>query len=304
MIEGEDRAAARTKRGIAYEERGEGAAFVALHGHSLDRRMSIGAFEPLFAERRAVPAGGGRGYRRIYPDLPFMGESTDEPGGSGHDGVLDALCDFIGEVAPAGPILLAGESYGGYLARGLAKRLGERVKGLFLLCPAIVARRADRELPGLEVLREEPSWRERAREAGASEADIADYEELAVSRCGYAFERFRAEVLQGIRVARLDAESRYLRGSVGFSFDAMGRARPGADPAEGAFDRRFEGPAAFFLGRQDSSVGWKDALRLAGLYPRASYHILDRAGHNAQIEAPEAFAAAFGAWLAACEEFA
>ena len=52
----------RSKGGIAYEERGSGAAFVALHGHSLDRR--------------------------IYPDLPFMGESTDEPEGEGHDGML------------------------------------------------------------------------------------------------------------------------------------------------------------------------------------------------------------------------
>lgn len=289
----------KTKGGIAYEEVGEGYPFIALHGYSLDRRMSLGAFEPLF-EARAERAMG-RAYRRIYPDLPFMGESTDAPAGRGHDGMLDALRDFIIEVAPDGKFLLAGESYGGYLSRGLAREFGDRVAGLYLLCPAIVSRRANRDLPRLEALREEPHWRERAVVAGASESDLAAYEELAISRNSYAFERFKLEVLAGIRVARLSALSRYLDGDEAFSFDAMTRRKPGADQAEGAFDRRFEAPAAFFLGRQDTSVGWKDALRLAELYPRASYHVVDCAGHNAQLEAPEAFAAAFGAWLEDCE---
>jgi pimeloyl-ACP methyl ester carboxylesterase len=291
--------ARKSRGGIAYEERGEGAAFIALHGHSLDRRMSIGAFEPLFA---AGARQGGRSYRRIYPDLPFMGESADSTGGEGHDGFLHALCDFIGEVAPEGPLLLAGESYGGSLARGLARELGARTRGIFLLCPAIVARRRDRDLPQHRVAREESGWRAAAIAAGATEADLADYEELAVSRSLGAFERTRDEVIAGIRVARLEDLQRYYAGDEAFTFDRMGSARAGTGPAEGVFDRPFGGPACFFLGRQDSSVGWRDALRLAELYPRASYYIVDGAGHNAQIEAPEAFAAAFRSWLGACEE--
>ena len=276
----------RSKGGIAYEERGSGAAFVALHGHSLDRRMSIGAFEPLFAPHGA--------YRRIYPDLPFMGESTDEPEGEGHDGILAALCDFIREICPEGTILLAGESYGGYLARGIAKEFGSRVGGLFLLCPAVVARRRARDLPGACVAREWSGWRDEVRAEGASDRDLADYETLAVVESAGHFRRFRSEVLAGIRVARLSTMDRYCAGAEAFSFDHMGAA---GEP----FDSLFEGPACFFLGRQDSSVGWRDALRLAERYPRASYHVLDGAGHNAQIEVPEAFAAAFKTWLADCE---
>ncbi len=278
-----------SRSGIAYEEEGSGHAFIALHGYSLDRRMSIGAFEPLFAE-------SDRKCRRIYPDLPFMGESTDEPEGSGHDGMLAALAAFVREFAPEGPLLLAGESYGGYLARGLAREFGSRVEGLFLLCPAIVARRGDRDLPLPVVTREEGLWREAAKAAGASEADIACYEEHAVDRSERAFARVRAEVISGIRIARLSALELYLSGSESFSFDRLGRAGTEGEP----FDPAFEGPACFFLGRQDSSVGWRDALRLAGRYARASYHILDGAGHNAQIERPAAFAAAFREWLDAC----
>ncbi len=251
--------------------------------------MSIGAFEPLLA---------GKPYRRIYPDLPFMGESTDDIPGSGHDGMLAAVIDFIREVIPAGPFLLAGESYGGYLARGLARELAERVAGLFLLCPAVVKHGAGRDLPPAFVASEEGGWKEEARAAGATSEDLADYEALAVVRNEANFRRTRAEIISGIRVARLPAMERYCGGKVAFSFDTLGKAGTAGEP----FDRTFDRPASFVLGRQDSSVGWRDALRLADLYPRASYHVIDGAGHNLQVERPEAFAAAFESWLRDCEE--
>ncbi len=303
--------AKRSRGGIAYEERGSGMSFIAIHGYSLDRRMSIGAFEPLFeAGGRAVAAEGTaahaaarspggaipRDCRRIYPDLPFMGESTDHPGGEGHDGILAAMRDFVMEVAPSGPILLAGESYGGYLSRGLARELGDRVAGMFLLCPSIVAIAEGRDVDPPRVVGEEPGWKEAARKRGASDADIADYEYHAVSRSLANFERTRDEIISGIRAYRDAAAARHYAGREAFSFDSLGEAGSGGDP----FDRLFEGPACFFLGRQDRSTGWRDALRLAPLYPRASYVVADGAGHNAQIESPALFAAAFGAWIAAC----
>lgn len=271
-------------KGIAYEEAGEGLPFLALHGYTLDRRMTAGAFEPLFA------ASGSLGpYRRIYPDLPFMGESEDLGEGSGSDAILEALLGFIAEVAPSGPLLIAGQSYGGYLARGIARELGGRVAGLFFLCPMVVAIAADRDRPKARVLFEEEGW-----DRGASEKEKAEFEDCAVIKSRIAFERFRAELLPGILVARHEKLERVQAGRYAFSFDSMGKS---GEP----FDPPFSGPAAFFLGREDSSVGWRDALRLADRYPRASYHIVDGAGHNAQLEAPSLFAAAFGAWLEASE---
>lgn len=287
-------------RGIAYEERGSGLPFLAVHGYTLDRRMSIGAFEPLFdAEGRvALPASAGafrpsggpssRSYRRIYPDLPFMGESDDLGPGLGSDEMLAALLGFVEALLPAGPLLLAGESYGGYMVRGLARALGDRVAGLFLLCPCVVARLAEREVPPPGLLREEAGWSE-----GLTPAEVEGYLDCAVVASRPAFERTRAEILSGIAVAR-HAELERLKARYPYSFDAMGR---GGEPFDPVFDR----PACFFLGRQDSSVGWRDALRLADRYPRAGYHILDAAGHNAQVEQAGAFAAAFGAWIADCE---
>ena len=178
---------------------------------------------------------------------------------------------------------------------------GPRIRGIFLLCPSIVSPAADRDRAAPRVASEEPRWREAALALGASESDLSDYEEHAVLRSLAAFQRTRAEVIAGIRVARLGAVARYLSGSEGFSFDRLRRADPRLRPDEGAFDPVFEGPACFFLGRQDRSVGWRDALRLADRYPRASYCIVDGAGHNAQIERPAEFARAFESWLADCE---
>jgi pimeloyl-ACP methyl ester carboxylesterase len=243
----------------------------------------------------------GREYRRVYADLPFMGESADRTGGTGHEGFVDALCDFIEEAAPGERILLAGQSYGGYLSRAIASRLGDRVAGLFLLCPSIIGGAAGRDVDALAAASEEAGWREAAVARGASEEDLAGYEGYAVSRSLASFERYRDEILCGIRVARLSGLDAYFAGRERLEIDRMGARKEGADPAEGAFDRVFEGPACFFLGRQDSSTGWRDALRLAALYPRASYVVADGAGHNAQTEVTGLLAAAFGSWLDACE---
>jgi len=89
----------------------------------------------------------------------------------------------------------------------------------------------------------------------------------------------------------------------GFSFDHLGALGPDGNEAPGSvpFDPPFDRPACFVLGRQDSTVGWRDALRLDGRYPRAIYHILDAAGHNLQIEQAGLFGAAFGGWIGSCE---
>ena len=86
-----------TARGIAYWEAGEGIPFLALHGYTLDHRMAAGAFEPLF-----VALGPKGHYRRIYPDLPFMGESEDLAEASGSDAMLAAMVDFVAELALSG----------------------------------------------------------------------------------------------------------------------------------------------------------------------------------------------------------
>jgi pimeloyl-ACP methyl ester carboxylesterase len=41
----------------------------------------------------------------------------------------------------------------------------------------------------------------------------------------------------------------------------------------------FPGPALIVTGRQDAVVGYRDAWNILEKYPRATYAVLDRAGH-------------------------
>lgn len=46
----------------------------------------------------------------------------------------------------------------------------------------------------------------------------------------------------------------------------------------------FTKPALFLLGRQAASVGYKDTWKISDNYPRATFAVLDKAGHNLQLE--------------------
>lgn len=54
--------------------------------------------------------------------------------------------------------------------------------------------------------------------------------------------------------------------------------------------------------KQDSSVGYKDAINIMDYYPRGSFAILDIAGHNLQIEQPQLFSSLVNEWLDRTEE--
>ena len=113
---------------------------VCLHGYAADHRLSEGWLEPVFT--------GLEGYRRLYPDLPGMGASVPDPALNDADSMVETLTDWVEAVIGDQRFLLAGESYGGYLALGMLRaRLGSRVDGLMLLCPVMMAGRAERTLP-------------------------------------------------------------------------------------------------------------------------------------------------------------
>lgn len=66
--------------------------------------------------------------------------------------------------------------------------------------------------------------------------------------------------------------------------------------------RVFEKPALFILGKQDASVGYKDAWDILDNYPRGTFAVLDRAGHNLQLEQVGLFNCLVNEWLDRVEE--
>ena len=79
------------------------------------------------------------GYKRIYIDLPGMGKSNAPNWINSSNRIVEVLITFIEEIISTEKFLLVGESYGGYLTKGILAKMFERVSGLLLVCPVVVA---------------------------------------------------------------------------------------------------------------------------------------------------------------------
>ncbi|XVU29550.1 alpha/beta fold hydrolase [Actinoplanes sp. CA-054009] len=250
------------------ERRGHGTPVLLLHGFGVDHRILL-PLEQVFE--------GEPGWERIYPDLPGFGRTPGRADVRGSDDVVDELERFVGAEFGDRPFALVGNSWGGMLARALASRMPQRVLGLCLLCPAIVAERGERDLPPRAVLKEDL---ELTRSLTATEREL--YQEEAVVESAGDWARFREFVLPGI----LDADR---AAALRIEADYGVRLGPGGG--------RHDGPALLLTGRQDDIVGYRDTWRVLEDYPRATFAVLDAAGHNAPLERPEVTGPLVADWL-------
>ncbi|EMS69821.1 alpha/beta fold hydrolase [Ruminiclostridium cellobioparum] len=256
---------------VYYEEYGEGRPIIMIHGYTIDHRMMVGCMEPILNTIQ--------GYKRIYLDLPGMGRTKGEQWITSSDKMLEVVLQFIEKVIPGQRYLLAGESYGGYLARGVAYHQANNIDGLFLLCPVVKERDNNRTLPQKTVL-----VRNKSLLGGLSKEEAEGFEEMSVVQSMEILERYKSEILSGVNMADMGFLEK-LRENYYFSFEA------------GLIDHKYEKPALFILGRQDSCVGYKDAWDILEKYPRATFAVLDRAGHNLQFEQVDLFEAMVKEWL-------
>ena len=305
-----------------------GTPVLALHGWPVDHRLMAGCLEPIFTRRA--------GYRRLYPDLPGMGRTPAGDAASSDD-LLAAVLALVGEELGTTPFLLVGESYGGYLSRAVVGALPDQVLGLALICPVgQTLDRAARVRPPHVVLRSTPGLLDApaggdspgsgsdgtgsdspgdggigtagagtagADTAGADtagtgsgdasgavdgldEAARAEFAEYAVVQTPETLRRFRDEIVPALQAADTAAIERIER-----------RWHLSEGP-EGPVP--FERPTLFLCGRQDSSVGYVDQFALLPHYPRATFAVLDVAGHNLQIEQPALFETLMEDWLDRC----
>jgi pimeloyl-ACP methyl ester carboxylesterase len=249
---------------------GDGTPVLALHGWSPDHRLMTGPLEPFFAE---VP-----GYRRLYPDLPGMGAS---PAGEidSSDGIMAALLDFIDTEIGDEPFVLLGESYGGYLARGLVVQRPSQVLGLGLLCPIGAAlEHAERTVPEHVVLQVDPGVIE-----SLSPEEVEDFTGIAVIQTAETLRQYRQDVAPGLDAADGEAMAR-IRKNWALTI------APESGPV-------YERPTLVLCGRQDGVVGFEDQYALLPHYPRATFAVLDLAGHNLQIEQPALMGTLLRDWL-------
>ncbi len=252
---------------------GEGRPIVSVHGMGVDSRTMKGCMEPVLADRSDA-------WKRIYFDLPGMGRTKGADWIRNSDDMAQFVLDVIDEVVGEEPFAIVGESYGGYLARAVVRRRPTQVLGVLLICPLVIVADDQRDTAPLTVLHRD----RRIEGVDAEETDFANL--FLTNQTPEIWQRFRDEMLVGFTCGDNEFESR-IRADGAYAFAAD------VDATAVSFER----PALILAGRQDCLVGYRDAWKLLDNYPRASFAVLDMAGHALQIEQPELFRALVGEWL-------
>ncbi len=257
---------------VHYAEHGSGTPVLALHGAGVDHREIAGALEPIF---RSVP-----GFRRLYPDLPGMG-LTPAPGTiNSNDDVLDILLGLIDSTIGDEPLLVLGQSYGGYLARAVANRRPEQVVGLALICPVGAH---TRNVPRHEVLVSSADL------TGDMSPELEDsYRSYFVVQTDETLRRFQELVAPAESLVDEPGLTRIF--SNWELRDGHGAANP------------YSHPVLILAGRQDATAGYTGPWELVEHYPRATFALLDRAGHALLHEQPTLTQALVVEWLARVRE--
>lgn len=263
---------------VYYEAYGEGRPILMLHGFYADSRLMIGCMEPVFKNRN--------GYKRIYIDLPGMGKTNINDEIENADEILDVIMKFTSKIITDEKFLVIGESYGGYLARGIINKNMNSMGGVMLICPCIIPEREKRKLPKKNVIVEDLEFIK-----GLEPSDALKYTNMAVVQSEYTFKRYSEEILSGIKIYNRSFLAKIKRVGYGFSFEID------------KLNKKYDKPTLILLGKQDSVVGYKDAFDILENYTRCSFVILDKAGHHLQIEQKELFERLTNEWLDRIENF-
>jgi pimeloyl-ACP methyl ester carboxylesterase len=258
---------------VHFAQSGDGTPVLVLHGANVDHREMLGSIDPVFGRKRE--------YRRLYPDLPGMGHTPAPEKVGGGDDVLDLLLSFVDGVIGDEPFLLIGHSAGAYYSRAITGRRPEQVTGLTLICPLGENVKA---VPSHQVLH---SSADPGAELGP--ADATAFRDYFVVQSPATMAQYKKYVVPSQEL-----------------LDEAGLERLGSNwmfstsPEKGS---PYPGPALIIAGRQDSMVGYAGPWEQLEHYPRATFAVLDRAGHALPHEQPDLIKPLITEWLDRVREF-
>lgn len=261
----------KNDRTLIYHTFGAGRPILLIHGFSVDHHLMTGCLEPIFADRT--------GWQRFYPDLPGMGQTPAQDSISNSDDILDLLLDFIDDELPSNePFVLGGSSYGGYLAQGIVQHMPERVAGLLLMNPMTVVIHEERQLPAHAVFEQDGELL-----ASLDPVEREGFTTFQVIQTREVWERSLREIQVGLALGdQAFLEHLQRPENYAFSFELAPTLAK---------------PALIVTGRQDSATGYRDVWPILENFPRASFAVLDRAGHNLPIEQAALFSVLIAEWL-------
>lgn len=264
----------KSRTGIVFKELGDGVPVVVMHGMPTDHRSVHAVLEPVFARTG--------GFRRVYPDLPGVGRSTGVSRVATADALVAQVLDFLDEQSErlGGRVALVGHSWSAGPVLEFVRRHPDRVIGVALLVPSI---RVKAPAPAPSALVNEP---------GAF--DHLDPQMRAIAeRLTTRHERRVADrIAKAVDPGRLSADSDYLLPLIS---------------AELTYEQELlhvghDGPALIVAGKQDSVSGTDDPAMVAKRFPRATFAIIDGAGHLVAFERQSLWRSLFFDWLARLRE--
>jgi pimeloyl-ACP methyl ester carboxylesterase len=241
---------------VHYEVFGEGRPIIVLPGWSMNVPLTVHDTEPCFQQRD--------GWKRIYIDPPGHGKTPGKDWITDQDQILEVILDCIDKLTTGQRFSLIGFSLGAYLARGVRLHRAEFIDGIAMIVPVIIAEDKKRTVPLYKVLVEDPTV---SAELTAEEEELFG---MSVVHSRKWLDRLRS----------FPQVPEYENGDSQF----LGRIREQPEKYAFSFDvdhvsEPFPGPALIITGRQDAMVGYRDAWKILENYPRATYVVLDRAGH-------------------------
>ncbi len=247
-----------------YEIIGDGIPVLLIHGLCVDHNIMKGAYEPIFTKVN--------GFKRIYVDLPTMGDSIEKEGLKGSDDILNCLIEFIDKVIGNEKFIIIGQSYGGYFAQGIISRIAEKTIGLGLLCPLILADYDKRDLPEYKLMVDD-----RENINYDNKEEFEEYLEYAVVVNQATYNRYKEDLVVGFEKATSDV------------LDIVIEENFELNPEPYTIIKDYDKPSLILVSKQDNVVGYKDTLKLDSKLSNLSINMINGAGHGLQYEQENIF---------------
>ena len=257
---------------IYYESYGEGLPLIILHGLYLDSISMIHAIEDTSIELK--------GFRRIYIDMPGMGQTLGHHLPNNTDSMLDILAECIIELTDDRPFIVMGYSYGGYLAQGIAKRFRYQVIGEVLVCPVVIPKMAERQLA--EIFHHDIDVKFLATLSNEQQQKLMNKMVVINER---TYLRNQADFSRAIALADKT-----------FLGDLYSEANYSSVYIE-EHEMIHTHKTLIFLGYQDNVVGYQDMMDRLVKYPKATVSLMTNASHSFFLEQPKEFERKLNSWL-------
>ena len=243
------------KATVNYEIIGSGIPIVMFNGFATDKKMMKGCMEPIFNNKS--------GWKRVYLDHPGVGKTEIHNNFNDYRDVFEVVEEFISKIIRSKKFILAGYSFGGFLARYILSKMINKVEGLLLICPVVI--------PNL---------------------DNAHIDEKIDTDVINDSKRIDKRVEREVKKSMQNTDFNFLENLRNKAENNVKRENNNIN-----HENVYKKPVLILTGKQDIEVGYKDAFELLNFYPRATYCALDKAGHNLHIEQEKLFNNLVNEWL-------